>query len=151
MSLCRIAVLVSVAVLFALPRAVDAQASGNTFSVSVLSSVSGSFGGVLAFESDGTFVFKPNSGEKGTGNYTETVDTTTLNSTVTAYGTNGDGYAGLFYSQTYNTTINTTPYLLIGGIGAGNAGDIYLFAGYVANPTTSSGSAAAIKPRLRRR
>ena len=58
----------------------------------------------------------------------------------------------MFYSQTYNTTIANTPYLFIGGIGAGNAGDLYLFAGYVANPTTSgTASSSAIKPRLRRR
>ena len=132
-------------------RDAAAEANGKTFSIAVASTVSGAFGGELTFVDDGTFVLKPEDGNKGTGTYTETVDPLTLNSTFTGTGNDGEDYQGVVTGSTTEMVLGgTQPLTIVAGIGIGNARDLFVFVGvYVAPVEPPAERTPAERPRER--
>jgi hypothetical protein len=124
------------AVLPALGGVALADVDGQRFNIRVTSTVSGTFDGVLEFYSDGTFAFFPESGNDGSGSYTQTG---TADTSVNAVGDDGAQYMGAFtatandpkqlpglrgfLARRRNTAATIT------GQGFGNAGDIFRFSG----------------------
>ncbi|MDZ4689397.1 MAG: hypothetical protein SH850_30340 [Planctomycetaceae bacterium] len=117
--------------------AAQAAVEGQTFDVSVMSTVSGRFTGVLDFLAQGVWTLDvDDSSEGGIGDYTQSGAFMTM---ITATGDNGDDYVGSF------TAVATDPKQLpgllgaiarrnnmpatISGSGFGNAGDLFRFSG----------------------
>ncbi len=102
----------------------QAAVDDRTYGLSVLSTVSGGFGGVLYFSAEdnpvqrrGTFFLDTE--QDGRGTY----DQSLLGLTVSAQGNDGDDYRGQFRA------LSIGPVLI--GAGSGNAGDIFVFFGRV--------------------
>jgi hypothetical protein len=114
-----------------------ADVDGLTFDITVTSTVSGQFTGVLYFYDDLTWALDvDDSGEGGDGTFTEAGTSIT---TVTAVGDNGAGYVGTFKATVDDPKqlpglrglfhrFRNTP-ATISGTGFGNAGDVFKFSG----------------------
>jgi hypothetical protein len=114
-----------------------ADVDGLVFDITVTSTVSGQFTGVLSFFAAGDWTLDvDDSAEEGSGTYTQAGTSTT---TVTATGTNGDDYVGAFRATVDDPKqlpglrgllhrFRGTP-ATISGTGIGNAGDVFTFSG----------------------
>jgi hypothetical protein len=115
-----------------------AEVDGLTFDITVVSTVSGQFTGVLSFFDDATWTLDVDgSAEGGSGTYTQA--TSTSITAVNAVGDNGAGYVGTFKATVDDPKqlpglrglfhrFRNTP-ATITGTGFGNAGDVFKFNG----------------------
>lgn len=113
-----------------------ADVDGQLFDITVTSSVSGTFHGVLEFFADGSFTFLADSGDGGFGTFTQSGTSTT---SVSAAIEDDDEYEGVFTATAsdpkqlpgirgFLARFNNTP-ATISGQGFGNADDVFLFSG----------------------
>ncbi|HUQ70211.1 MAG TPA: hypothetical protein VM165_11840 [Planctomycetaceae bacterium] len=114
-----------------------ADVDGQLFDITVTSTVSGTFSGVLEFFGDGTFHLDvDDSAEEGFGTYTQSG---TANTTVNAVIEDGKQYVGTYSAiandpkqqggiRGFLARRNNTP-ATINGQGFGNAGDVFRFSG----------------------
>lgn len=114
-----------------------ADVNGLTFDITVTSTVSGQFTGVLSFFDDLTWTLDvDDSAEGGDGTYTQTGTSIT---TINAVGDNGADYVGTFKATVDDPKqlpglrglihrFRNTP-ATITGTGFGNAGDVFKFSG----------------------
>lgn len=121
----------------------EAGVDGQSFSVSVSSTVSGNFDGLLSFDST-NFLFVAESLEGGIGTYTQVGAALTF---LSAEGDNGAGYMGEFVAVAFDP--KQLPGLLgaiarnqeipsqIYGRGEGNVGDTFTFSGEEVLVTTT--------------
>lgn len=113
----------------------EAQVAGTTFSLFVISPLRGVAQGSLAFDNSGGFAFTASGGGASVGTYTETVDATTNESSLTLTAGLSQPVTGISLAQTLNRTINgNRPVTLIYGVSYGGRNRFIVFVGYVFPP-----------------
>ena len=113
-----------------------AAVQGQTFEITVTSTVSGQFDGVLGFHTLALFSFDPDTGASASGTYTQSGSAITI---ISARGTNRMGYIGQFLAISYDpkqlpgilgaSARNKGTPAAIQGRGFGNTGDTFTFSG----------------------